>query len=54
MGEVKAWWLRAVVVRKTPPSDTRPFVVRLLSSIRLSVEKTKRGVTVWITGGADF
>jgi hypothetical protein len=54
MGEVKAWWMRAIFTRPAPPSDTRPFVVRLLHSVRLKVKKTKRGLTVWISGGADF
>lgn len=51
---MKPWWLRAAFARKPASADTRPFIVRLLASIRVSAEKTKRGITVWIKGGADF
>lgn len=55
MGEVKSWWLRAAFTRKHAPSDTRPFVVRLLCSIRPVVKFTKKGLSyIGIKGGADF
>jgi hypothetical protein len=53
---VKAWWLRAAFTPKPPPSDTRPFIVRLASSIRLVVQGSlKKGITyIGIRGGTDF
>jgi hypothetical protein len=56
MGEIKPWWLRAALSRKPAPSDTRPFLARLLSSIRLVVKGSfKKGITfIGVKGGADF
>ena len=46
--------LRAIFTRPKP-SDTRPFVVRLLSSIQPLVKFTKRGISyIGIRGGVDF
>jgi hypothetical protein len=48
--------LRAIFTRKPQPSDTRSFVVRLLSSIRLVAKGTfQKGINfIGIKGGADF
>ena len=56
MGEVKTWWLRAAFTRKPAPSDTRPLLARLLSSIRLVVTGSlKKGITyIGVRGGTDF
>jgi hypothetical protein len=56
LGKVKAWWLRAAFTRKPQPSDTRSFVVRLLSSIRLVAKGSlKKGITfIGVRGGTDF
>jgi len=53
---VKAWWLRHAFGRKPQPSDTRSFVVRLLSSIRLVAKGSlKKGITfIGVRGGTDF
>ena len=52
---MKSWWLRAALTRKTQPSDTRSFVVRLLASIRPVVAVTNKGLKyIGIKGGADF
>ena len=46
--------LRAIFT-KPKPSDTRPFVVRLLSSLKPVVRVTKRGLSfIGIRGSADF
>jgi hypothetical protein len=46
--------LRAIFTRPTP-SDTRPFVVRLLSSIQPVVKFTKRGISyIGVRGEAQF
>ena len=46
--------LRAMFTRPKP-SDTRPFVVRLLSSIQPLVKFTKRGISyIGIRGEAKF
>ena len=46
--------LRAMFTRPKP-SDTRPFVTRLLSSIQPLVKFTKRGISyIGIRGGVDF
>ena len=46
--------LRAIFTRPKP-SDTRPFVVRLLSSVQPIVKFTKRGISyIGIRGSADF
>ena len=46
--------LRAIFTRPKP-SDTRPFVVRLLSSIQPLVKFTKRGISyIGIRGEAKF
>jgi hypothetical protein len=52
---MKSWWLRHAFGR-TQPSDTRPFFVRLVSSIRLVVQGTlKKGITfIGVRGGTDF
>lgn len=49
---MKAWWLR--VIRPEPKADKRPFIVRLLTSMRPKISKDKNGWTFWMTGGADF
>jgi hypothetical protein len=53
---VKTWWLRAAFTRKPAPSDTRPFIVRLVSSLKLVVRGSlKKGINfIGIRGGADF
>lgn len=53
---MKSWWLRAAFTRKSPGSDTRPFIVRLATSIRLVVQGSlKKGITfIGIKGRADF
>ena len=53
---MKGWWLRAAFTPKPPPSDTRPFLARLLSSIRLVVKGSlKKGITyIGVRGGTDF
>jgi hypothetical protein len=53
---VKSWWLRHAFGRKPAPSDTRSFVVRLVSSIQLVVRGSiKKGISfIGIRGGADF
>jgi len=53
---VKAWWLRHAFGRKPAPSDTRPFIVRLASSLKLVVRGTfKKGINfIGIRGSADF
>ena len=46
--------LRAIFT-KPRPSDTRGFVVRLLSSVQPIVKFTKRGISyIGIRGSADF
>ena len=46
--------LRAIFT-KPARSDTRPFVVRLLSSVQPIVKFTKRGIAyIGIRGSADF
>ena len=46
--------LRAIFT-KPKPSDTRPFVVRLLLSIQPVVKFTKKGISyIGIGGRADF
>ena len=46
--------LRAIFT-KPRASDTRPFLVRLLSSIQPLVKFTKRGISyIGIRGGVDF
>jgi hypothetical protein len=56
VGEVKAWWLRHALTPKPQPSDTRPFLARLLASTRIVVKGSlKKGITFFgIRGGADF
>jgi len=50
---MKAWWLR--LVKPSPVVDKRPFLIRLLESVRLVVRGNRSGVTyVGIKGGADF
>jgi hypothetical protein len=53
---VKTWWLRHAFGRKPQPSDTRPFIVRLVSSLKLVVRGSlKKGIQfIGIRGGADF
>lgn len=53
---MKAWWLRHAITPKPQPSDKRPFLVRLATSIRLVVKGSlKKGITyIGIKGGADF
>lgn len=53
---MKAWWLRAAFTRKPAPSDTRPFIVRLVSSLKVTVRGSfKKGIQfIGIRGGADF
>ena len=50
---MKAWWLN---LRKPSVAvDKRPFLLRLLESVRLVVRLNKRGVSyVGIKGGTDF
>ena len=54
-----------LVTNITPKEDERPFWLRLLSSIRASVspcskkvsstsDEVKRGLSIKISGGADF
>jgi hypothetical protein len=56
MGEIKSWWLRAAFTRKPAPSDTRPMLARLFTSLRLVVKGSlKKGITyIGVKGGADF
>lgn len=56
MGKIKPWWLRHAFGRKSPQSDTRSFIVRFATSIRLVVQGSlKKGITyIGIKGGADF
>jgi hypothetical protein len=50
---MKAWWLR--LAKPTPALDNRPFIIRLLESVRLVVRGNKGGVTyVGVKGGTDF
>jgi hypothetical protein len=53
---VKAWWLRHAFGRKPAPSDTRHFVVRLVSSLQLVVRGSiQKGINfIGIRGKADF
>ncbi len=53
---MKPWWLRAAFTRKPAPSDTRPLLVRLATSIRLVVQGSlKKGITfIGVRGGTDF
>ena len=53
---MKAWWLRAAFTPKPQQSDTRPFLARLATSIRLVVKGSlKKGITyIGIRGGTDF
>jgi hypothetical protein len=53
---VKAWWLRHAFTPKPQPSDTRPFLARLATSIRLVVKGSlKKGINyIGIKGRADF
>lgn len=53
---MKAWWLRHALTQKPKPSDTRPFIVRLVSSLKLVVRGSlKKGIQfIGIRGGADF
>lgn len=53
---MKSWWLKHALTPKPQPSDTRPFIVRLLGSIRLVVKGDfKTGLKfLGIRGGADF
>ena len=48
--------MRAAFTPKPQPSDTRPLLARLVSSIRLVVTGSlKKGITyIGIKGGADF
>jgi len=50
---MKAWWLR--LAKATPAEDRRPFLIRLLESVRLVVRLNRRGVSyVGLKGGTDF
>jgi len=50
---MKAWWLR--LAKATPAEDRRPFLIRLLESVRLVVRLNRRGVSyIGLKGGADF
>ena len=53
---MKAWWLKHALTPKPKPSDTRPFIVRLVSSLKLVVRGSlKKGINfIGIRGGADF
>jgi len=53
---VKSWWMRHALTPKPKPSDTRPFLTRLVTSIRLVVTGSlKKGITyIGIRGGTDF
>lgn len=52
---MKAWWLKHALTLKPQPCDTRPFLVRLLASIKPVVKFTKRGISyIGVKGGADF
>ena len=53
---MKAWWLRHAFGRKPAPSDTRPLLTRLATSIRLVVKGSlKKGITyIGVRGGTDF
>ena len=53
---MKSWWLRAAFTPRPAPSDTRPLLARLATSIRLVVKGSwKKGITyIGIKGGADF
>jgi hypothetical protein len=53
---MKSWWLRAIFSRKTQASDTRPFIVRLVSSLKVTVRGSlKKGIQfIGIRGGAEF
>jgi hypothetical protein len=53
---MKSWWLRAAFTRKPQPSDTRPLLTRLASSLRLVVKGSwKKGITFFgVRGGVDF
>jgi hypothetical protein len=53
---VKAWWLRHALTQKPKLSDTRSFIVRLASSLKLVVRGTcKKGINfIGIRGGAEF
>lgn len=53
---MKEWWLRHAFGRKPAPSDTRTFLARLATSIRLVVKGSwKKGINyIGIRGGTDF
>ena len=53
---MKAWWLKHALTPKPKQSDTRPFLARLATSIRLVVKGSlKKGITyIGIRGGTDF
>jgi hypothetical protein len=47
--------MRAAFTPKPQPSDTRPFLARLLASIRPVLKFSKKRFTyIGIKGGADF
>jgi hypothetical protein len=48
--------LQAIFTRPTPPSDTRPLIVRLISSLKVTVRGSfNKGIKfIGIRGGADF
>jgi hypothetical protein len=37
-----------------PDTDKRPFLVRLLASLKFSAKVKKNGAEVQVTGGTDF
>ncbi len=53
---MKPWWLKHALTSKRKPSDTRSFLARLATSIRLVVKGSwKKGITyIGVRGGTDF
>ncbi len=53
---MKSWWLKHALTPKPQPSDTRPFFVRLVSSLKLVVRGSfQKGINfIGIRGNADF
>jgi len=52
---MKSWWLRHALTKPSKTEDARPFIIRLLTSIRPVVSITRKGLSfIGIKGGTTF